>query len=99
MSVIVTMKARLRDVPDNIQKLHDQVTAATKDQAIAAGDVGHKIYLSPQDPKDFLGIDAWQSFEAFQRFSSDPKIAEFFGQLFEGRPEITVWSATSWNQW
>lgn len=99
MSVLVIVRARLKDDPENIKKLHDEVTKATKDMAQKAGDVGHKIYLGAQDPREFLGIDEWESAEAFQQFSSDPKIREFFGQLFEGRPEVTVWSESDWNQW
>ena len=99
MSVYVSVRARLKGDPKDIQQLHDQVTAATKEMAMAAGDVGHKIYLNAQDPRDFLGIDEWQSAEAFQKFASDPQIQQFFSQLFEGQPEVTIWSATDWNQW
>ena len=99
MSVIVTVRARLKAEPESIQMLHDQVTAATKEMAQAAGDISHKVVLNPQDRRDFLGIDEWQSAEAFQKFSSDPKIMEFFGQLFEGQPQVSVWENPGWNQW
>lgn len=99
MSVIVTVRARLKADPQSMQKLHDEVTAATKELAKTAGDLSHKILLNPQDSQDFLGMDEWQSAEAFQKFASDPKIAEFFGQLFEGPPQVTVWTNSSWNQW
>ena len=99
MSVIVTVRARLKAEPESIQALHDQVTAATKEQAQAAGDLSHKVVLSPHDRRDFLGIDEWQSAEAFQQFSSNPQITEFFSQLFEGQPEVSVWVNPEWNQW
>ena len=99
MSVIVTVRARLKAEPESIQMLHDQVTAATKEMARAAGDISHKVVLNPQDRRDFLGIDEWQSAEAFQKFSSEPKITEFFGQLFEGQPQVSVWENPGWNQW
>ena len=99
MSVIVTVRARLKAEPESIQALHDQVTAATKVQAQAAGDLSHKVVLGPQDRRDFLGIDEWQSAEAFQQFSSNPQIMEFFSQLFEGQPEVSVWVDPGWNQW
>ncbi len=99
MSVIVTVRARLKAEPESIQKLHDQVTAATRPMAQAAGDISHKVFLNPQDGRDFLGIDEWQSAEAFQKFSSDPKIMEFFSQLFEGPPQVSVWVNSGWNQW
>ena len=47
----------------------------------------------------FVGIDVWQSGEAFQAFASGPRIAEFFGGLFDGQPEVTVWVDSGWNAW
>lgn len=97
--VLVTIRGRLRDDPESIRQIHDQVTAATKDMALQAGDVSHRVYLNPRDGRDFLGIDEWQSAEAVQAFSADPKIQEFFAQMFEGAPEVTIWEGSGWNEW
>ena len=97
--VYVTIKGRLRDDPASIREIHDQVTGATKDMAVQAGDISHHVYLNPQDDRDFLGIDEWQSAEALQTFSANPQIQEFFGQMFEGQPEVTVWEGSGWNEW
>jgi quinol monooxygenase YgiN len=99
MSVFVTVKGRLRDDPDAIRKIHDEVTSATKEMATQAGDISHRVYLDPQDRRDFLGVDEWQSAEAVQAFSANPQIQEFFGQMFEGQPEVTVWEGSGWNEW
>ena len=99
MAVLVTVKGRLRDEPDAIKKLHDEVTAATKDMAMQAGDLSHRVYLNPQDQRDFLGIDEWQSAEAVGAFSSNPQIQEFFDQMFEGMPEVAVYEESGWNAW
>lgn len=100
MAVTVLIRARLKgNDQQTSKKLHDEVTAATKAGALAAGDISHKVWLNPQDPKAFLGIDVWQSAEAVQKFSSDPKIRDFFANLFEGQPEVTVWVDSGWNQW
>ena len=99
MAVTVTIKGRLRDDPDAIQKIHDQVTAATKEMALQAGDISHRVYLSAMDPRDFMGIDEWQSAEAVQAFSANPQIQEFFGNMFEGQPDVTVWEDSGWNAW
>jgi quinol monooxygenase YgiN len=99
MAVFVTVKGRLRDDPDAIRKIHDEVTSATKEMAMQAGDISHRVYLDPQDPRDFLGIDEWQSIEAVQAFSANPQIQEFFGQMFEGAPEVTVYEDAGWNAW
>ena len=99
MAVTITIRARLKSDPATIQKIHDQVTGATKEMARAAGDLTHHVFLSPQDPHAFLGIDTWQSVEQMQKFASDPKIQEFFGQMFAGEPEVMVWTDSGWNQW
>jgi quinol monooxygenase YgiN len=97
--VLVTIRARLRDDPEAIRQIHDQVTAATKQMALDAGDVSHRIYLNSGDGRDFLGIDEWKSAEAVQMFSADPQIQEFFAQMFEGAPEVTIWEGAGWNEW
>lgn len=97
--VLVTIRARLRDDPEAIRQIHDGVTAATKDMAVQAGDISHRIYLNPQDRRNFLGIDEWQSAEAVQAFSANPQIQEFFSQMFDGLPEVTVWEGAGWNEW
>ena len=99
MAVLVTIRGRLRDHPEVIRKIHDEVTAATKEMALQAGDISHRVYLNPQDGRDFLGVDEWQSAEAVQAFSANPQIQEFFGQMFEGMPEITIWEEAGWNEW
>jgi quinol monooxygenase YgiN len=97
--VLVTIKGRLRDDPEAIKQVHDGVTGATKEMAQQAGDISHRVYLNPMDPRDFLGIDEWQSAEAVQAFSADPQIQEFFGQMFEGTPEVTIYQGAGWNEW
>ena len=51
------------------------------------------------DPHDSLTIDVWQTAEQAQAFAGDPRIQEFFGQLFEGAPEVTAWVESDWNRW
>ena len=97
--VTVVIRARLRGDQRAARALHDQVTAATRDAALAAGDISHRVFLDPTDPQAFLGIDEWRSAEAVGAFSADPRIAEFFGQLFDGPPEVTVWVTSGWNEW
>ena len=97
--VTVVIRARLRGSVGSAQALHDQVTGATKEMAQAAGDISHRTFLNPADPMDFLGIDVWQSAEAVGAFASSPQIVEFFGGLFEGQPEVTIWTSSGWNEW
>jgi quinol monooxygenase YgiN len=97
--VTVMIRARLRGDPGTARALHDQVTAATRDAALAAGDLTHHVFLDPRDPGAFLGIDTWRSPEAVAAFAADPRIVDFFGQLFDGPPEVTVWVPSGWNEW
>jgi quinol monooxygenase YgiN len=97
--VTVVIRARLKGDPASARQLHDQVTAATREQALAAGDISHRVFLNPADPMDFLGIDEWRSAEAVGAFAGSPQIAEFFGQLFDGPPDVTVWVPSGWNEW
>ena len=97
--VLVTIKGRLRDDPEAIKRIHDDVTAATKEMALHAGDISHRVYLGAQDPREFFGIDEWQSAEAVQTFSADPQIQGFFAQMFDGAPEVTIWEGAGWNEW
>ncbi len=99
MAVTITIRARLKADPGSIQKIHDQVTGATKEMARQAGDISHHVYLGFQDMRDFLGIDTWQSAEQAQAFAGSPQIQEFFAQMFEGQPEVKVWADPGWNKW
>ena len=99
MAVTITIRARLKGEPRSMQQVHDQVTGATKDMAKQAGDISHVVFLQPQDQREFLGIDTLQSAEQAQAFAGSPQIQEFFGKLFEGQPEVTVWAESGWNKW
>lgn len=99
MAVTVTIRARLKGDAATIRNLHDEVTGATKVMAQQAGDISHHVYLNPQDDRDFLGIDVWESAEQVQAFSSNPQIQEFFGNMFDGAPEVKIFVESGWNSW
>jgi quinol monooxygenase YgiN len=99
MPVTITIRARLKGDVSSMKTVHDQVTGATKDAAKQAGDISHIVYLNPQDQRDFLGIDTWQSAEQAQAFAGSPQIQEFFSRLFDGQPEVRIWSESDWNKW
>jgi len=99
MKYTVTITGRLRDDPAAAKRYHDEVTKATKDAAKQAGDLTHAVYLDPQDPKAFFGVDTWSSLEGIQGFAGSPQIREFFGKLFDGQPDVHVWVGSDWNQW
>ena len=98
-AVTVMIRARLKGDRTAAQRLHDEVTAGTREQALAAGDISHRVFLDPSDPMAFLGIDVWRSADALAAFAGSPQIQEFFAQLFDGEPEVTVWVPSDWNEW
>jgi len=99
MKYTVTIRGRLREAPVAAKSYHDKITKATKDAAVQAGDLTHAVYLDPQDPKAFFGVDTWSSLEGIQNFAGSPQIREFFASLFEGEPDVRVWVTSDWNQW
>lgn len=99
MAVTITVRARLKGDQASMQQIHDEVTGATRELARQAGDISHQVFLNPADPRDFLGLDVWETAEQAEAFSGDPRIQEFFGRLFEGPPEVTAWVDSGWNRW
>lgn len=99
MAVTVVWRAQLKPDIRKLRGIHDEGVGATKAMAQAAGDLSHKVYLGGQDGRDYLGIDVWKDLDSFQKFAGDPKIQALFGQLFEGQPEMTIWSDSGWVQW
>src|SRR2546430_17413448 len=91
MTYTVTIRGRLREAPAAAKKYHDDVTRATKDAAKQAGDLTHAVFLDPQDPKAFFGIDTWSSLEGIQKFAGSPPIRECFAKLFDIEPDVHVW--------
>jgi quinol monooxygenase YgiN len=96
MNYISVVRGKLKGDPKEAQKMHD----ATVDQLSAMtrplGAIGHRPHLNPQDSTQFLAIDTWNNLENLQNFLRDPKVAEAFGALFEGMPDISIWAESDW---
>lgn len=84
---------------------HDQVAGGGEEPAKAAGDFGHDAMLATSllgyEPAgiDFFGLDRWDNIEGALAFYSDPQVAEGFGALFSGPPEVTAYARTDWYGW
>jgi hypothetical protein len=97
MNYVTIVRAKLKGTDQKAaQKAHD----ATVDQLSAMtrpmGATGHRAYLNPQNGMEFLAVDNWNNLEGLQKFMSDPKVAEAFGMLFEGKPDISIWAESDW---
>jgi len=96
MNYITVVRGKLKGNPQDARAAHD----ATVDQLSAMtrpmGAVGHRPHLNPKDPTEFLAIDTWNNLEGLQKFMGDPKVAEAFGALFDGMPDISIWAESDW---
>ena len=95
MQYLVTVRGMLKD-PANAQKVHDATVAAVSPMGRQMGNKAHQTFLNTQNPKEFFAMDVWTNIEAIQKLYSDPNLAVEFGKLFEGQPEVSVWSNTGW---
>ncbi len=96
MKYIVTVRGRLK--ADSGQAAHDAIVDRLSPISLGLGALGHQAYLNAQDPREFFAVDTWASMDGIQKFMSDaanPGAA--IGSLFEGQPEVTVWSESGWR--
>ncbi len=96
MKYIVTVRGMLKGDAKASQKVHDETVAKVAPMSKPMGATSHHAYLNPQIPKQFLAVDEWDNLEGIQKLYSDPNLAAEFGKLFEGMPEVTVWSDSGW---
>ncbi len=96
MKYIVTVRGRLK--ADSGQSAHDAVVDRLSPISRGLGALGHQAYLNAQDPREFFAVDTWANMEGIQKFMSDAaNPAAAIGSLFEGQPEVTVWSESGWR--
>jgi hypothetical protein len=62
--------------------------------AQSQGSIGHQSCLNTQNRREFLAIDIWNNLEGIQKLYADPKIGEAFANMFEGQPQVSIWSET-----
>lgn len=96
MNYVTIVRAKLKGNPKDAQKAHDATVEQLSVMTRPMGATSHKAHLNPQDPSQFLAIDGWNNLEGLQKFMSDPKVAEAFGMLFEGTPDISIWAESDW---
>ena len=100
MNYIVVVKGRLK--ASSIEKskgVHDATIAMIGDAGKEMGNFGHRAHISSVDPREFLAIDMWDNPDGPQKLMGDPRMAEEFGKLFEGNPDVAVYAETDWKGW
>lgn len=100
MKYIAVVRGKLKNVDaKQSQAVHDATIAKVGPMGRSMGNIGHRAHLNTQNPHEFLAIDTWDNIENMQKLFSDPGLAEEFGKLFDGMPEITIWAETDWGGW
>jgi len=101
MSFIVTVHGMLKGNDENAsKKMHDATAAQARELGKSFGNQHHSPYLNPENPREFFDVDVWNDdLAGLKEFFSDPGMAQVMGQLFDGMPEIKVWSDKGWLKW
>ncbi len=100
MSYIVTVHGMLKGNDEQAsKKVHDATAAQAKVLGKSMGNVAHQPYLNPDNPREFFDVDVWNDDLAGLKKFNDPGMAKVMGELFEGMPEIKVWTDKGWLRW
>ncbi len=99
MKYIVTVRGKLKGTPEQAHKLHDEIVSKSSPISKSMGNVSHNPHLSVQNPNEFFSVDVWDNLENIQKLYTDPNLAAEFGKLFEGMPDIAIWSESGWYKY
>ena len=93
MPYYTTVRARLKDAdPEAAREAHTAVVGRLRPGNAELGGVGQRVYANVQDPQEFVALDTWESMEGLQQAFGNPDTQREIGSLFEGQPEVTIWS-------
>jgi len=96
MNFITVVRGKLKDAA-SAQQAHDATVALLSPISRPMGALHHQPFINPQNPGEFLAVDTWSNAEGLQKFLQDPKVATEFSKLFDGMPDVTVWSESGWS--
>lgn len=100
MPYITTVRARLREAdPAAAKEQHNTIVASLRPRGEPLGATTHMVFANAQDPREFLAVDGWSNIEGLQAFMGDPSVQAEIGGMFEGPPDVTVWSTREgWSE-
>ena len=97
MNYVTVVRGTLKaSTPKEAQAIHDATVEKLSAMTRPLGAIGHRPHLNAQDPKQFMAIDTWNNLENLQKFMQDPQVAAEFGKLFDGMPDVTMWTESGW---
>ena len=100
MNYVVIVRGKLKGADaQESRKVHDATLEMLGDTGKSMGNIGHRAYLNAENPHEFLAIDTWDNSDGPQKLMQDPKLAEEFGKLFDGQPDVSMYAQTEWTGW
>ncbi len=101
MGYIVTVRGILKGTDEQASKqAHDATAAQAQAVGKSFGNLHHQPYLSVDNPREFFDVDVWNDdLEGLRKFFGDPGMAKVLGELFDGMPEIRVYTDKGWLRW
>jgi len=93
MPFYTTVRGRLKDADqDAAREAHNAIVERLRARNAELGGVGHRAFANVQDPQEFLAMDTWESIEGLQQAMGDPDTQREIGSLFDGQPDVAIWS-------
>ena len=101
MAYMLTVHGMLKGNDENAsKKVHDAMAAQARELGKSLGNQHHQPYLNPENSREFFDVDFWNDdLAGLKKFISDPNMAQVFSQLFDGMPEVKVWTEKGWLKW
>jgi hypothetical protein len=100
MKYIVTVRGMLKAADEKqSQATHDATIDKIGPLGKSMGNIGHQVYLNPQNRREFMAIDTWNNLDGPQKLLSDPALGAEFAKLFDGQPSVTLWAEADWKSW
>ncbi len=98
MKYVVTVRGNLKGNTEQAHQAHDGIVSRISPTGRQMGNTSHQTFLNVQNNNEFLSLDTWDNLEAIQKLYSDPNLMTEFAKMFEGQPQVTVWSESGWFQ-
>jgi len=98
MRYIVTVRGNLKGSHEQAHVAHDAIVSKISPMGRQMGNTSHETFLNVQNSNEFFAVDTWNNLEAIQKLYSDPNLMVEFATMFEGQPQVTVWSESGFMQ-
>ena len=98
MKYVVVVRGKLKGSAADAGKAHNEIVSKTSQLSKSMGNFSHQTFLSVQNGNEFQALDFWDNMEGIQKLYSDPNLAAEFAKLFDGQPEVTIWSDSGWSK-